>query len=43
MILYENISIDLCKLYILFATGFGGKKLRLFQAKNKILNCIQQC
>ena len=28
-------QIDLCKLYILFATGFGGKRLRPFQAKIK--------
>ena len=26
---------DLCKLYILLATGFGGKRLRPFQAKIK--------
>ena len=30
-----NIQIYLCKFYILFATGFGGKRLRPFQAKIK--------
>ena len=29
------MKIDLCKFYILFATGFGGKRLRPFQAKIK--------
>ena len=33
---YEvTLQIDLCKLYILFATGFGGKRLRPFKQKIK--------